>query len=445
MFNTGKRGSGSGPSLKPRHKSKGFLPLPATFNINSIRSFQRKNSTTIIITILLIWFIFNPLHLLNNIFKSNNYKDYPKPHPLTSIHSIETDSKYIYPPIEHAPLLKELTVHKLIKESRVRDSNFPEIEKNVITSLNSFDDPDPLIQKQKEDEENAISNLSVAKNAFKNHDKVIYKPSKNQNYPEIIVVSAVDFEKYTLDGLTKIVQNRVDYAHQQGYGVYIRWYQEFLPILNSLSFLQLKEKKKWVRIYCMRAAMHAFPESKWFWYLDEDGLIMDMNIDLDDYILASDSLRPVMQREQPIIPPNGAIKTYKNARPENIRLIITQSDAKVETESYIIKNDSVGRSIIEIWGNPLYLNYPSFPFGPDSALTHILQWHPFILSKTAIIPARNIASIHNTGNIGDASTDKLHYFDGDFAATWSSCESPARCEKILDTYDTKLKASIKKQ
>lgn len=105
-----------------------------------------------------------------------------------------------------------------------------------------------------------------------------------KNYPEVIVVTAVDFDKYSVDGLAKIVQNRVDYAHFQKYGVYVRWAQEFIPQLNSMVALTDKERSKWVRLFCMRAAMFAFPHAKWFWYLDEDGLIMDMTVNIQKIV-----------------------------------------------------------------------------------------------------------------------------------------------------------------
>lgn len=425
-------GAASVNKLKPRYGNlNSFLPLPATFN--RIRHFQKQNFTIIAIILIIIWFIIFPFGGISNLWRHGASHKYPTGHPLTSPYTIETASKYIYPPIEHAPLLKELGIHKLIKESRVKDKTSLGIERTVIRSLNIFDDPNPIQQKQKEDEENSLSDLANAKNYFKNQDKVVYKPKSNKNYPEVIIVTAIDFEKYSLDSLTKIVQNRVDYAHAQNYGMYVRWYQEFLPILNSLSYLQLKEKAKWVRIYCLRAAMFAFPEAKWFWYLDQDGFVMDLNINLQDYVLSHDSLNPIMLREQPIIPPNGAIKTYKNPNPASIKLIVTQSESKVETSSLILKNDDIGKSIIEIWGDKLYLNYASFPYGPDSALTHILQWHPFVLSKTSIIPARTISAKHSK-NKKDDKADNVHYEKGDFVAQWSECENANACEDLLDKY-----------
>ena len=53
------------------------------------------------------------------------------------------------------------------------------------------------------------------------------------------------------------------------------------------------------------------PKTKWFWYLDENGLIMNMNINIHDYMLKPEILNSIMLRDLPLIPPDGIIKTYK--------------------------------------------------------------------------------------------------------------------------------------
>ncbi|CAX44484.1 alpha-1,6-mannosyltransferase, putative [Candida dubliniensis CD36] len=445
MFGVGKSGT-----FKPKYgksnypssssSSSSFLPLPATFHqIN-----RKKRLPLILIILLFIWYIcFNSfLSPFPYLFsKSITKKNYPRAHPLTSTQFIETSSKYIYPPIEHAPLLKQLTTRKLFIEHTFKENG---IDKTGIKSLNFLDDPHENLQKIKEKEENDNSPLNAAKNYFKNQDKIVFKPKKSSSssnkYPEIVIVTAVDFNKYSLDGLTKIVQNRVDYAHLQNYGVYVRWSEEFLPILNNFQYLDDKERIKWIRVYCMKAAMFAFPKTKWFWYLDQDGLIMNMNINIYDYILNPEILNSIMLRDLPLIPPDGIIKTYKNAQANSIRFLLIQSNQKIETNSFLMKNDFIGKSMIDIWGDNLYFQYPNFPYGPDSALTHILQWHPFILSKTTIIPAKTIGSSHN---FNDNSPKNLIYEDGDFVAQWSNCKNPTDCENILNIYYKKLKKDLK--
>ncbi|KAI5953293.1 MNN11 [Candida jiufengensis] len=372
-----------------------------------------------------------------NTFKprSSTLPHYPQQHPYSSRFVIEQNSKYIYPPIEHAPTLKQITPQKLITSSKIGD-------KTILKSLNSLDNPDPTVQKLKEDDENSKDLLMKAKNFFKNQDKIIYK-SKNSQYPQVILVTAVDFEKYSVDGLAKIVQNRVDYAHYQKYGIYVRWAQEFIPQLGSFDTLKDEEKSKWVRLFCLRAAMFAFPEAKWFWYLDQDSMVMDLTVNIEEILLNENSLNKLMIRDQPLIPRNGVIKTYKKIKPENVKLILTQSSDMIETTSFIIKNDPTGKALVDIWSDNLYYNYGNFPYGPDSALTHILQWHPFILSKTILVPRRIISSDHpfrnnNKKSTAKGATSEFDYDDGDFVVQWNKCKGE-ECETLAKSYHSKIK------
>lgn len=422
--------------LRPKKlasKDSGLLPAPATFK----RMHPRTNRMGIIIVIALIFWFLSPQRLVY-FFSRSPIPHYPIPHPFTSPNVIESTSKFIFPPVEQAPKLKELTVKRLVRETREKDKQMPELEKSVFDSLNVLDDPNPAVQRLKEEAENALSDDAKIINKFKNQDKVVYKPKKGTKYPKVIMVTAVDFEKYSVEALAKIVQNRVDYAHLHNYGVYVRWYQEFVPVMNSLNFLLDQERRKWVRLFCLRAAMFAFPEAEWFWYLDEDALVMNEKVELVDYLLTPEQLKKAMLKEQPVIPPNGLIRTYKNIQPENVRMIFTQSDTKLETNSFIVQNDFVGRALLDMWTDRLFLGYNNFPFGPDSALTHILQWHPFVLNKSTIIPARTIASLHSEKALSEGSkdSDKTHYYAGDLVAQWGYCDTPLRCEEILNGYIT---------
>lgn len=435
-----------GIRLRPKHSKSsyrdddGMLPAPASFR--STKSAKRNLLGLVVVVLVLVWF-FDPLSLFA---RTSTVSHYSPPHSPGAKQLVASNSKYIYPPIEHAPTLKELGIAKLFKETRARDKYVPEVEKTVFQSLNVDDDPDPAKQKAKEENDNLISITARAINAFKNQEKVVYRPKSNKNYPKVIIVTAVDFDKFSLDYLAKIVQNRVNYAHQQNYGVYVRWYQEFVPVMNSIQFINVEERARWVRLYCLRAAMFAFPEAEWFWYLDQDALVANTNVDVVDYLLNDEKISAAALRELSVIPPNGLIKTYKNLQSENVRFIFTQSDTKIETNSFMVKNDVIGRAMIDFWGDQLFLGYNNFPHGPDSALTHILQWHPFLLSKTVIVPARMINSLHPPQPISEdaKATDHIHHFKGDVVVQWSNAKTPKEAEQILAKYvtvDTKQKNS----
>ncbi|KAI5949691.1 MNN11 [Candida margitis] len=417
---------GKSGAFKPRYgkNNQSFLPLPATFN----RLSQRRNLPLVITGILILWYFFAPFSIISSLFGSSTAPHYPPEHPYSSKHTIAHQSKFIYPPIEQASLLKQLTAQKLVvHQSKIGD-------KTILEPLSVLDNPDPTVQRMKENDENGKDQFMKAKNAFKNQDRVVFKPKSLKNYPEVVIVTAVDFDKYSADGLAKIVQNRVDYAHFQRYGVYVRWAQEFIPQLNSITALTDKERSKWVRLFCTSAAMFAFPHAKWFWYLDEDGLIMDMTANVQKLLLNSDVLNPQMLRDQPLIPNTGLIKTYKSIKAESAQLILTQSEKKIETTSFVVRNGPVGKAILETWSNDLYLNYRSFPYGPDSALTHLLQWHPFVLSKTTLVPAKTICASHSSSIAKEYS-----YTEGDLVVQWNDCKSPAECEEILNAYQPKVK------
>lgn len=423
--------------FRPKFKGqKGILPLSSSFN--RIDNFKRYRSGIIIIGLLILWFLFDPYTNIRIRFYSKSAFTLPPAHPLTSKNVIPTNSKYIYPAVEKSDLLVQLGLNKLFKVTDIRDAKAPDVEQIVVKSLNYFDDVNEAVQKAKEEEENASLELEKVKNNFKNHDKVVYTPKDKNKYPEVVIVTALDFEKYSNGDLVNLVQNRIDYAYQQDYGLYVRYYQEFAPVFNSVKFMKKSEEAKWARIFALRAAMFAFPKAKWFWYLDQDSLIMNPTINLKQYLLLPEALSPVMLREKSIIPPDGLIKTYKNSNAEDMRIIITQSDSKLETYSFLVKNDYLGKCIIESWSNHLFRSYGNFPFGPDSALTHALQWHPYILSKTAIVPARTIAAQQTDVDISDVTNgqqgDHIHYNKGDLVVSWSDCKDTAQCQQSLKKY-----------
>ncbi|WLF77874.1 putative alpha-1,6-mannosyltransferase mnn11 [Lodderomyces elongisporus] len=426
--------------FKPRYdNSQSFLPLPATFS----RINNKRRLPLVIVGLILIWFFFNPLAFLSSHLKTSKIPQYPPAHPYSTKHIVETSSRFIFPPIEHAPLLKQLGAAKLVATLKLVDSDRVELRPLTLLENENFE-----IQQAKERDENAKDTFMKAKNTFKNQDRVVYKPKPGAEYPDVVIVTVVDFDRYSLDGLSKIVQNRVDYAHFNKYGIYVRWKQEFTSQLGSLAALDDVEKSKWTRLFALEAAMLAFPESSWFWYLDEDALIMDLNSNLNKQFLSAEILNQRILRDQPLIPPDGLIKTYKSTKPQNVKLILTQSDSKIETNSFLIKNDKAsegfGKALVQIWSNSLYMNYQSFPYGPDSALTHILQWHPFVLSKTAIIPGKVIAASHDIpkdDETKEGGKEKVGYEDGDFVVQWSSCKTAQECETILNIYHSKLKPS----
>lgn len=401
----------------------GLLSAPPSRSTQG-RSLWFKGIMLVVMVWLTLWGFFTLLDFsLKGVVRR-----YPTAHPAGTKHIIKTSLRFLYPAIEDVPVLQEMGIYSL----------FTRLGGDLV-SLNFLDDNDPVKQKAKEAAQNAELQDNVIKNNFKNRRKLQYDSTSSANSPRVVIVTALDYEKYPLQTLVNLVQNRVDYAINYNYGVYVRWTQEFVPEMNDFEFPNNKEKAKWVRLFAMRAAMFAFPHAEWFWYLDQDSLIMNKDVDIANYLLAPSSIEAAMMRDKPLIPPTGIIKTYEKIEPENVKLIFTQSKQKIETGSFLMKNDPVSRGILDTWQDKLYLQYSNFPFGPDSAITHILQWHPYILSKTILVPARMISSMHNPLVSEDQrETDPLNYYPGDLVAQWIECNSEESCDNILNSYWEKL-------
>ncbi|CDK25444.1 unnamed protein product [Kuraishia capsulata CBS 1993] len=331
---------------------------------------------------------------------------------------IKVKDRLIYPSVEHAPLLRELTLNNLFKSK----PDPTDMESLLYFYEDDIEDKNNEIKEKTVDDES--NPLNVAKKSFKQHGRKVF----NGKSPEIVLVTGIDFENFELGHLTKVVQNRVDYAQANGYGLYVRWIQEFIPLLQ-----EYKSDKSWAKLFVMRAAIHAFPNAKYFWYLDESAFIMRNDIELKSYMLDPEVLDPIMLRDTSIVPPSGAIKTYKHVKAENVKFIITQTRTTINTDSFILVNDVYGRGLLEFWSDPLFRKYPNFPEKDASALMHILQWHPVLLSKTAIIPGRTIASLHS-GTPVDDPNDLVHYIDGDLLVNFKGCAEHHTCELVLDSY-----------
>lgn len=348
---------------------------------------------------------------------TSNYFNAGK-HPLIKYHGfwkkdLIAPNEFIYPNIEDTAFLKELTIDGIFDvktDSVTGDKFYYEFEHKSLDSLNSIDEE--------------LKQITTVKTNFFNHGKFVFNPKLVS--PEIVLVTALDYEKYDQAYLTKILENRLNYARSHGYGVFMQWLQQYVPLIKDFQ-----NNRDWAKLFLLRNAMYAFPNAKYFWFLEENSLIMRYDIELFKYLLNPSNLDAIMMRDHPIIPPNGIIHTFKNTKAENVNLMLTQFDSHLNLDSFIIKNSLNSKILIEFWSNPLFRSYHNFPNHEESALQHILQWHPTFLAHTAIIPPRSIASSYTDPA---ASADDITYAPGDFVVNFRDCAARKTCEAFIDKH-----------
>lgn len=276
----------------------------------------------------------------------------------------------------------------------------------------------------------AVKKSSVGATIFKSHDAP----------PKLIIVLALNPEAYKVEYLEKVLENRQRYAKLHGYGLYARYVTDFRDEWETAHTSDLNGKKSWTwaKLSIMRAAMHAFPQSSHFWYLDHSAIITNMDIDVVEQVIAPSSLGSIMLRDVPVVYDSQDIRTYKHTDPNVVRFIITQDSMGLSTKSFIFcnldtssKGDVFTKSLLDYWNDPLSRSYQGYNYAETSAINHIMQWHPAFLSRTAVIPARKIAG-YSKLPVGNIDNNMAHD-PTDLVAIVPTCEegSSLACMKDL--------------
>jgi mannan polymerase II complex MNN11 subunit len=210
--------------------------------------------------------------------------------------------------------------------------------------------------------------------------------------------------------------------------------------------------QSWAKILALRHALTLHPDAKFIWFLDQNAYIMDLNQSLDDQVLDPQKLESLMIKDHSIVPPDSIIRTFNHLKGTDASFIISQDDSGLVTNSLILRNGEWAKFFVETWMDPLYRSY-NFQKAERHALVstfrcreaeiryltplqeHIVQWHPTILSKLALIPQRTMASY---GRNGEGNS----YREGDFVAIMVDCRpsGPSDCEKQSQYYLQQLKA-----
>ncbi|KAK9464874.1 galactosyl transferase GMA12/MNN10 family-domain-containing protein [Lipomyces arxii] len=230
--------------------------------------------------------------------------------------------------------------------------------------------------------------------------------------PRVVLVLGLDNTKYKENYLAKVVENRREYADAHGYGLYIRYMSDFKELVKDPF------KPGWYKLPLLRAAIHEQPDAAYFWYLDQNAIIMNPNLDIESHITDPKRLNTLVLRDVSVVPPDSTIRTYRHVPADRVKFIISQDHDGFQTGSFILKNEEYAKYLLDAWFDKLYQEY-SFSKDEKSALEHIAQWHPTVLSKMAVIPQRIFNAYPN--GVGESQ-----YQDGDFVASLVGCDTPER-------------------
>lgn len=237
-------------------------------------------------------------------------------------------------------------------------------------------------------------------------------------------------------------------------------YVNFFANLSDYESSLDNAPRSWGIVPAVRHAMASHPHSKYFFHLDAHSLFMNPTKSLESIILDNRRLQSLMRKEVPVVPPDSIIKTFAHLQPQDIDLIVSTDNEDLSAGSFIVKQGEFARFFLDFWFDPLYRGYNfakaeihALVRGPYELISgrgyvevcmmlifyllpsqdHIVQWHPTVLARLALIPQRviNAYSKDSSGAAVDGT-----YKDGDLVLRLFGCDTdPKRnCEKEMEPY-----------
>ncbi|KAI1846454.1 hypothetical protein JX265_005022 [Neoarthrinium moseri] len=235
--------------------------------------------------------------------------------------------------------------------------------------------------------------------------------------PPVVIVTVFDEKTWggSPEYLESIKDNREQYASKHGYGT----------LLVSAGGYELNgAPASWSKVTATRHAMAKFPDCKYIWFLDQHSYIMNPDIKVEDFVMGSKKLEANMIKDLPVVPPDSIIKTFSHLKGDDVDLVLTQDKDGISAGSFIIRNGEWAKFFLDTWLDPLYRSY-NFQKAETHALEHIVQWHPTVLSKLAILPQRLFNSYNKPkhGRVFEA---------GDLAVRFAGCTKGAGENNCVD-------------
>lgn len=213
----------------------------------------------------------------------------------------------------------------------------------------------------------------------------------------------------------------------------------------------------------MRHALSKFPDATYIWFLDQDAFIMNPSLRIEDHILKPSRLEALMIKDHPVVPPDSIIKTFTHLKGKDVDFVLTQDKDGLSVGSFLVRNGEWAEFFLETWFDPIYRSY-NFQKAETHALVsahpcaehvmrtcrredmlltvrkkeHIVQWHPTILSKLAIVP-QNALNSYSKKEKGD------EYKPGDLIVRFADCEkrSSQACAKDSKPFEQQWRTSFK--
>lgn len=228
-------------------------------------------------------------------------------------------------------------------------------------------------------------------------------------------------------------------------------YKTYYANTSTYSHLVSPSPSSWSTIPALRHALTLHPTTDYIFSLSPHAVITSPSTSLHAHVFSR--LSQLMLRDVPVVPPDSVIHTFSHLRPSQVYLIMSQDVENLAHTSFLLRNtatvpvphnqpaDTWAQYFLDAWFDPLYRAY-AFQKAENHALEHIIQWHPTLLAKLALVDQRVLNSYsHKSKPTSDEWTEDQKKHDelwqtGDFVVNLKGCdiEKDRSCEKEMKEY-----------
>lgn len=256
--------------------------------------------------------------------------------------------------------------------------------------------------------------------------------------PKLVVVTVIDDNKHPREYIEKVVENRLEFAQRHHYGLLIKYASDFSKFVED----SYNHQVSWSRVALAAEAQISFPGAEWFWYLADDAIIMQPEIDVLNDVLHPNLLEQRLLRQIPVMRySNTHIKTYRNNRINDINYVFCQGLKGISSKSFFFRNSVASQIWLQLWSEPLYRTFQRFDDEED-ALGHLMQWHTQFLVRTGVIEPHFMGSLVITDGLEEEVKNQLAYESGDFVAIIACDYATENCKReFLKKWNERVRSS----
>lgn len=336
------------------------------------------------------------------------------------LHQIQASAPLIFPHVEHASILKEMGIPGLYIMRREGDGSSKFVFKREDKPLS-----DEEIKATKD-------HVFLVKRSFLDHGKMVY--TKTKNHPDTVIVTLIDFDRYESGTLVKIVQNKVDYAQAHNYGVYVRWIQEFVPLLENQ---QIENSRDQTIPLVMRAAMNAFPHAKNFIFMSEETMVMETGKTIQEVILNPDKLVEKVEHAD----------HNNNRSPQEIfdntdMIFMNDGGNSISFSTFLLKSTDSTKAFLDYLADPIIRDYRWLT--TSDSYTNTISSHGAWKKRTQFVNIQKFSPTFDPNQEYSKHIDGATYYSkGDFMTEFSACTYTKTCPIFVEILDRILKPTNK--